>query len=118
MPLEVNLVNLLDVLKKVTDVVDLCLRLGVPKQELDEIRQDFCTTKKRKQEMLQWWLDHTLDSTWERVISALRKMDKRVLADAVTVVSQCESLYEPRKEDSLRWEVESFDEKLQNIQQH
>ena len=36
---------------------------------------------------------------------------------------QRESLCEPRKEDSLRWEVnlkkiESFDEKLQNLQQH
>ena len=115
--------NLLDVLKKVTDVVDLGLHLSVPKHELDEIRQDFCTTKERKREMLQWWLDHTLNPTWERVISALRKMDKPVLADAVTVVSQRESLYEPRKEDSLRWEVnlkkiESFDEKLQNLQQH
>ena len=102
---------------------DLGLHLSVPKHELDEIRQDFCTTKERKWEMLQWWLDHTLNHTWERVISALRKMDKPVLADAITVVSQCESLYEPRKEDSLRWEVnlkkiESFDEKLQKLQQH
>ena len=105
MPLEVNLVNLLDVLQKVTDVVDLGLHLGVPKHELDEIRQDFCTTKERKREMLQWWLDHTLNPTWKRVISALRIMGKPKLADAVAEVSQRESLYEPREEESLRWEA-------------
>ena len=77
MPLEVNLVNLLDVLQKVTDVVDLGLHLGVPKHKLDEIRQDFCMTKEQKREMLQWWLDHTVHPTWETVISTLRVMGKQ-----------------------------------------
>jgi len=119
MPLEVNLVNLLDVLPKVSDVVNLGLHLGVPKHRLDEIRQDFCTTKELKREMLQWWLDHTLNPTWERVSSALRIMDKPVLADAVREVSQRESLHEPCEEDSLRWEVilNSLDQKLQKLQQ-
>ena len=57
--------------------------MGVPKHELDEIRQDFYTTNKRKREMLQWWVVHTLNPTWERVVSALRVMGKSKLADAV-----------------------------------
>ena len=99
MPLEVNLVNLVDVLQKVTDVDNLGLHLGVPKHELDKIRQDVYTTDERKMKMLQWWLDHTLNPTWEMVTSALRAMNKPVLADAVTLVSKCESLYELCEED-------------------
>ena len=76
--------------------------MGVPKHELDEIRQDFYTTNKRKREMLQWWVVHTLNPTWERVVSALRVMGKPKLADAVAEVSERESLYEPREKDSLR----------------
>ena len=45
MALEVNLVNLVDVLQKVTDVDNLGLHLGVPKLELDKIRQGFHTTE-------------------------------------------------------------------------
>ena len=113
---------LLDVLQKVTDVDDLGLHLGVPKHELEIIRQDFCKTKERKREMLQWWLDHTVNPTWGRVISALRAMNKPVLANAVALVSKRESLYEPC-EDSLRWEVnlkkiEPLDQRLQKLQQH
>ena len=112
--------NLLDVLPKVTDVVDLGLHLGVPKHELDEIRQDFDTTKERKREMLQWWLDHDFNPTWGRVISALRAMDKPKLADAVALVSKRERLYEPCAENSMRSEAifNSLDQKLQHFQQH
>ena len=102
MPLEVNLVNLVDILQKVIDVDNLGLHLGVPKHELDKIRQDFRTTDERKREMLQWWLDHALNPTWEKVKAALRAIDKPVLADAVTKVSQRESLYEPCEDDLQR----------------
>ena len=98
MPLKVILVNLLDVLQKVADVDDLGLHLGVPKHELDKIRQDYHKTDERKREMLQWWLDHTLNPTWGRVITALRAMHQSGLADAVAEVSTWESLYEPSKE--------------------
>ena len=104
MPLEVNLVNLLDVLQKVTDVDDLGLHLGVPKHRLNEFRQDFHKTRERKREMLQWWLDHALYPTWGRVISALRAMNKPNLADVVALVSKRESLYEPFEESSQRCE--------------
>ena len=115
MPLEVNLVNLLDVLQKVTDVDDLGLHLGVPKHELDKFRQDFHTTDERKREMLQWWLDHTFNPTWERVISALIAMNKPVQANAVALVSKRESLYEPLEEDSLRWEEKIEIENFKNF---
>ena len=55
--------------------------------------------------MLRWWVVHTLNPTWERVVSALRVMGKQKLADAVAEVSEWESLYEPHEEDSLRWEA-------------
>ena len=119
MTLEVSLVNLMDVLRTVTDVVDLGLHLGVPKHEMDKINQNFHTKDERKKEMLQWWLDHTLNPTWERVITALRAMHKPVLADAVALVSKHESLYEPSREDLQKWEeaLKTFDQKLQEVQQ-
>ena len=122
MPLEVNLVNLVDVLYAVSDVVNLGLHLGVPKHQLDKIRQDFHTTDERKREMLQWWLNHTLNPTWEKVKAALRAMHEPKLAAVVTLVPQRESLYEPCEEESKRWEenlkkIESLDTKLQKLKQ-
>ena len=122
MCLEVNLVNLMDVLQAVTDVDNLGLHLGVPKHEPVKIRQDFCTTDERKRELLQWWLDHTFNPTWEKVKATLRAIGKLKLADAVALVSQHESLYEPCEKDLQRWEenlkkIESLDQKLQNLQQ-
>ena len=69
--------------------------------------------------MLQWWLDHTLNPTWNRVITALRAMHKPVLADAVALVSKRESPYEPSREDLQKWEeaLKTFDQKLQEVQQ-
>ena len=84
--------NLVDVLQKVTDVDNLGLHLGVPKHKLDEIRQDFHTTEERKREMLQFWLNHTPNPTWERVTTALRAMGKLAIANAVTDVSKRASL--------------------------
>ena len=73
--------------------------------------------------MLQWWLDHALNPTWEKIEAALRAIGKPVLADAVTRVAQRESLYEPCEEDLQRWEVilkktELLDQKLHNFQRH
>ena len=119
MTLEVSLVNLMDVLRTVTDVVDLGLHLGVPKPEMDKIDQNFHTKDERKGKMLQWWLDDTLNPAWEKVITALRAMHKPVLADAVALVSKRESLYEPSREDLQKWEeaLKTFDQKLQEVQQ-
>ena len=82
---------------------NLGLHLGVPKHELDKITQDVYTTDGRKMKMLQWWLDHTLNPIWEMVTSALRAMNKSVLADAVMLVSKRESLYELCEEDLQKW---------------
>ena len=103
MPLEVNLDNLMQVLKKVTEVDDLGLHLGVPEHELAQISREFRETDEQKREILKWWLKNDLVE-WERVTTALRAMNKPVLADAVTVVSKCESLHDQPKEKSQRWE--------------
>ena len=99
--MEVNLENLVDVLRKVTDVDDLGLHLGVPKHELDIIRQYIYWKDQQKTTLLQWWLNNDL-AEWERVISALRTMKEPVLADAVAVVCKCESLHESPTEESQR----------------
>ena len=114
--------NLVDVLQKVTEVNKLGLQLGVPKRELEKIRQDFRKVDEQKREVLQWWLDHTLNPTWEKVIGALEAMHRPVLADAVAEVSKRGSLYEPPTEYSQKWEenfkkIDSFDQKLQDVQQ-
>ena len=124
-----NLVKLVDVLQKVTDVDDLGLHLGVPKHELEKFRQDFHTTDERKREMLQFWLNQTLNPTWERVTTALRAMGKLAIANAVTNVSNAvtdvsnavtdvsnavtdvskhTSLYELPEEDLQKWEEENI----------
>ena len=66
MPLEVNLVNLVDVLHNVTNVDSLGLHLGVPGQELDKIRQDFHLTEDRKRTVLQLYLSVT-SSLWNAI---------------------------------------------------
>ena len=60
MPLEVNLVNLLDFLQKVTNFYDLGLHLGVP-HGLDATKVDFHRTKEQKRVTLQWWLNNNLN---------------------------------------------------------
>ena len=121
MPLQVNLENLLDVLQKVTDLDDLCLHLGVPKHELNKIRQYCRTTDEQKWKMLQWWLNNDIVE-WEVVITALRAMNKPVLADAVEVVIKEDSLHEPPNEESQKSDkniriIKLIDEKLREVLQ-
>ena len=113
--------NLLDVLQKVAEVDDLGLHLGVPKHELDKIRQRFYWKDEQMTAILQWWLNNDL-AEWERVINALRAMKEPVLADAVAAVCKCESLHEPPKEESQRGDrnirkIKLLDEKLKKVKQ-
>ena len=122
MGLEMNLVNLMDVLQKVTEVDSLGLHLGVPKHELDKFRLDSPTIEERKMAMFNWWLNHDPNPTWERVITALIAMHKPVLASAVAEVFKRQSLYDSREEDLQRWEnniktIDKFEEKLEEVQQ-
>ena len=103
MPLKVNLANLVEVLQSVTDVYRFGLYLGVQNPALNRIRHDFRATEDQMVEMLQWWLKSDLNCTWERVISALKAMNRTKLAAAVTVVSRRESLHEPPRKESKRW---------------
>ena len=101
MGLELNLVNLMDVLQKVTEVDSLGLHLGIPKHELDRMRLDYRMQEQRKMAMLEWWLNHNLNPTWERVITALRAMHEPV---PVAEVSKRQSLYDSHEKDFQRWE--------------
>ena len=76
MPVEVSLVNLLNVLQKVTEVEKLGSCLGVPRNKLNDIRQDLHTDT-QMMEVLQYWLDHVHNPTWGRVIAALAESNEQ-----------------------------------------
>ena len=121
--MKVNLANLVEVLQNVTDVYRLGLHLDVDKSVLNRIRKDFRMTDDQMVEMLQYWLSNDLRPTWNRLISALKAMNRKKLAAAVTTVSKRESLHEPPREESQRWEgnlkiIVTLEKKLGQLQQH
>lgn len=67
MSLELNLKNVVNALKEVTEVEDLGLKLGVPEYVVDRVRRDFHTTDDQKREVLKWWLNNNLNPTWGRL---------------------------------------------------
>ena len=67
MSLELNLKNVVNVLKEVTEVEDLGLKLGVPEYVVVRVRRDFDTTDDQKREVLKWWLNNNLNPTWGRL---------------------------------------------------
>ena len=96
MSLELNLKNVVNALKKVTEVEDLGLKLDVPEHVVEIVMRDFHTTNDQKREVLKWWLNN-LNPAWEKIITALRSMNKLVIAKEVELVSQGGSLHVPEK---------------------
>lgn len=73
---------LLEELKEVDDWYSLGFELTVPVSKLKEIEAS-CSgvyTRRRKIEVLQYWIDSTPTASWEDVISALEKLDHHTLA--------------------------------------
>ena len=104
MSLELNLRNVVNALKEVTEVEDLGLKLGVPEYEVDRVKRDFHATNDQKREVLRWWLNNNLNPTWGEIIAALRSMNKLARANEVALVSQGRSLHAPNEEELRRWE--------------
>ena len=73
--------RLLDALKKVDNWFMFGAMLGVPFPQLKKIESHHQKDPDRcKLELLQYWLDNTLDSTWNRIVQALEKTDQLTLA--------------------------------------
>ena len=104
MSLELNLKNVVNALKKVTEVEDLGLKLDVPEHVVEIVMRDFHTTNDQKREVLKWWLNNNLNPAWEKIITALKSMNKLVIAKEVELVSQGRSLHVPDEEELQRWE--------------
>ena len=61
---------------------DLTLRLGVKLNVLDSIETDR-SGNDRKTHSIQYWLDNDLEASWGRIISGLREIGKKALAENV-----------------------------------
>ena len=73
--------QLLDALKKVENWFLFGVNLGVPVSQLKKIESNYPKDSDRcKLELLQYWLDSTLDSSWNKIVQALEKDDQLTLA--------------------------------------
>ena len=61
---------------------ELTLRLGLKLNVLDSIETDR-SGNDRKTHSIQYWLDNDLEASWGRIISALREIGKKTLAEKV-----------------------------------
>ena len=121
--MEVSLKNLVNALKKLTEVDDFGLRLDVPGYELDKMGRDFPKIEDRKREILKWWLNNDSNPTWEKVKATLRAMNLQVLANEVAEASKSRSQHEPSEEDLQRWEenfrkITLLDEEVEQSSEH
>lgn len=89
--LGLNMMNLTNVLKEVTDWETLGIRLGVEKAKIDEIAQrrnqdpHLC-----KVDLLAHWLNTDLSASWEKLAKALDEMDLQRVGQKIRA-SYCSS---------------------------
>ena len=76
-----NLQKLLNALKKSEKWFLFGAMLGIPVFQLRKIESDHQKDSDRcKLELLQYWLDNTLNPTWNEIVQALEKTGQLVLA--------------------------------------
>ena len=78
-----SLKNLTNVLREVDDWEDLGIQLDIEYHELQKFISEHQKTEKRKRAMLQFWLDHDTQASWEKVISALSEMKLNRVAEEI-----------------------------------
>ena len=61
-------------LDEVPDWYTLGIQLDVPDSKLDQIEQDYTTVRRRRTEMIKWWLKNSCSASWEQLATALEKM--------------------------------------------
>ena len=69
-----SLKNLTNALREVDDWEDLGIQLDIEYHELQKFVSEHQKTDERKRAMLQFWLDHDMKASWEKVISTLSEM--------------------------------------------
>ena len=95
--------QLLNALKKLEKWLTFGVLLGVPLSQLRKIELNHQKDSNRcKLELLQYWLDSTLDPTWNEIVQALEETDQLALAAQIkhdylwsTVVSEEEGMLRP-----------------------
>ena len=75
-----NVQNLSTELETVSNWYILGFKLGLPKHDLDMIECDHQRNDRRRVEMLDLWLQHTPNATWNDVIRALEQMGENRVA--------------------------------------
>ena len=78
-----SLKNLTNALCDVDDWEDLGIQLDIKYHELKKIASEHQGTEKRKRAMLQFWLDHETEASWDKVIFALYYMKLNRVAEEV-----------------------------------
>ena len=69
-----SLKNLTNALREVDDWEDLGIQLEIKYHELQKFVSEHQKTEERKRAMLQFWLDHDTQASWEKVVAALSEM--------------------------------------------
>ena len=82
---EINLKNLVNELKSVTEWHPLGLQLDVPDYELRRVEQDCSGVNRRVAEVLQYWLNNCSEEkrSWQTIADALKKISQGNLARRV-----------------------------------
>ena len=80
---ELSLKNLTNALSDVSDWEGLGIQLDINFSKLQEISKDRSTTEERKRVMLQFWLGSGVKPSWEKLLSALYKMDRKHVAEEI-----------------------------------
>ena len=78
-----SLKNLTNALREVDDWKDLGIQLDIQYHELQKFVSEHQKTEERKQAMLQFWLDHDTQASWEKVIFGLSEMKLNRVAEEI-----------------------------------
>ena len=82
-PSSLNVQNLSSELKMIINWYHLGLCLNLQTHELKKIQQDYQGNDQQKLVMLDLWLRHTPNGTWEDVVSALQQMGENRVAENI-----------------------------------
>lgn len=80
---KLDVLNLCNALKEVSDWYRMGIALGIPPYELRRIEQDYQGSDRQKTETLDLWLRLDTNATWSNVVSALQKINEHAVAKRV-----------------------------------
>ena len=80
---KLDVLNLCNALKEVSDWYQLGIALGILPHELRKIEKDYQGSDRQKTETLDLWLRLDTNATWSNVVSALQKINEHAVAKRV-----------------------------------